>query len=38
MPCGYFSLAEAAVKDPYEALGVEHSASPDDIQKAFCAI
>src|SRR5438477_9713576 len=34
MPRGYLYLAEAAVKDPYETLGVERSASPDDIQKA----
>src|SRR5215467_9600712 len=30
-----FLLAEAAVKDPYETLGVERSALPDDIQKAY---
>jgi DnaJ-class molecular chaperone len=28
-------LAEAALKDPYETLGVERSASPDAIQKAY---
>jgi DnaJ-class molecular chaperone len=30
-----FLLAEVAVKDPYETLGVERSASPDAIQKAY---
>jgi DnaJ-class molecular chaperone len=30
-----FFFAEAAVKDPYETLGVERSASPDDVQKAY---
>jgi DnaJ-class molecular chaperone len=30
-----FFLVEAAVKDPYETLGVERSASPDGIQKAY---
>jgi DnaJ-class molecular chaperone len=30
-----FFLAEATVKDPYETLGVERSASPDDIQKTY---
>jgi DnaJ-domain-containing protein 1 len=34
MHCVYF-FAEAVVKDPYETLGVERSASPDDIQKAY---
>jgi DnaJ-class molecular chaperone len=30
-----FLLAEVAVKDPHETLGVERSASPDAIQKAY---
>jgi DnaJ-class molecular chaperone len=30
-----FLLVEVAVKDPYETLGVERSASPDAIQKAY---
>jgi DnaJ-class molecular chaperone len=30
-----FLLAEVSVKDPYETLGVERSASPDAIQKAY---
>jgi DnaJ-class molecular chaperone len=30
-----FLLAEVAVKDPYETLGAERSASPDAIQKAY---
>jgi DnaJ-class molecular chaperone len=30
-----FFIVEAAVKDPYETLGVERNASPDDIQKAY---
>jgi DnaJ-class molecular chaperone len=34
-PCLADFLAEVAVKDSYETLGVERSASPDAIQKAY---
>jgi DnaJ-class molecular chaperone len=35
VPGRYFHFLEAAVKDPYETLGVERSASADAIQKAY---
>ena len=34
-PLRIFFVAEAAVKDPYETLGVERSASAEAIQKAY---
>src|SRR5215469_2644872 len=36
MPCALrIFFVEAAVKDPYETLGIERNASPDEIQKAY---